>query len=340
MKKNNDSLLLAKYFRDFMVFMTTVRQPGTLLGYKEAMIMYCRFLEEKKGVHSSNLTFSHFNYEYFVEWIQWLRHKGNSKPTCNLRISQIRAFLKWLKKKQPQHSDLFFEIQNVELFRINTFNNRVEALSEEAVKVLISVPGTKTKTGLKYTTLMSLLYLLGVRSDEILSIKLSSFKGLGSQSPCVEVIGKGRKKRTLNIPLNIMKILMTYIKKFHGDTSDADAYLFYSPIKGKYFKMSESALNKQMDIYSHRAHAMNKVCPEHVHPHQLRHSYATHSLDKGVHIYMISKLLGHNSVDTTMTYLGITPALKAEAMMKTESLAAQTIKLNWKKTNKLEELFK
>ena len=338
-KTNKETLLLANYFHDFMESREGIRQPGTISGYQEAMVLYCRFLENEKKIHADELDFSKFNFDYLSEWKNYLhKQQGNKKSTCNLRISQIRGFFKWLKKKQPQYSYIYYNIKDVDCFKLEK-NGTTQSLSEEAVSVLLSTPGTNTNTGLKYTTLMSLHYGCGIRSDEALSIKLMDLN-IECLRPNIIVTGKGRKKRCVSIPKKTLRILKKYIVHFHGNTYDPEAYLFFSPPKGKYIKMTESAYNKQMDVYSRRAHAKNSACPEHVHPHQLRHSFATHALDHGIDIYQISKTLGHEDVSTTQKYLGVTPGLKMQALMKTESFVARNTKVNWKKNKKLEDYFR
>ena len=338
-KTNKGTLQLANYFHDFIESRDGVSQPGTISGYQESMVLYCRFLENEKKIHADELDFSHFNYDYLTEWITFLhKQQGNKKSTCNLRLSQIRSFFRWLKKKHPQHSNIYYRLKDVECFKVEK-NDTIQSLTEEAVTVLLSTPGTKTNTGLKYTTLMALQYGTGIRSDETLSIKLKDLN-FECQRPNLIVTGKGRKKRCVNIPKKTIIILKKYIIHYHGYIYDPEAYLFYSPSKGKYVKMTKSAYNKQMVVYSRRAHTINNACPEHVHPHQLRHSFATHALDHDIDIYQISKMLGHEDVSTTQKYLGVTPRLKMQALVKTESFVAKNTQINWKKSKKLEDYFK
>ena len=67
---------------------------------------------------------------------------------------------------------------------------------------------------------------------------------------------------------------------------------------------------------------------------------ATHLLEDGVNVFQISKMLGHESVETTMTYLGVTVSMTDSAIQKIESTAAQSVKPVWKKNiHKLQDLF-
>ena len=340
MRRTNKVQLLANYFHDFIESRDSVKRPGTITGYVQAMKLYMRFLEKECKVDENNLSFSHFNHSNLTAWLQWLlNERGNDPATCNIRLGQIIAFFKWLKKNHPEHRNIYTDISNVEKLVTENKIEAVEPISEIGVQLLLKEPGTHTLTGLKYTAMMSFQYGTGTRSDEVLSIRVGELN-LDCPKPNVMVTGKRRKKRVVNIPAKTVKILRKYILRFHGENFDPEAYLFFSPSKGLYVKLSESGYNKQMDVYSHNAHEKDDRCPEHIHPHQLRHSWATHALDHGVPVFQVSKSLGHESVDTTMRYLGITPNLKTEAMKKTESFVAKNTKVNWRRTKSLEEFFK
>ena len=66
---------------------------------------------------------------------------------------------------------------------------------------------------------------------------------------------------------------------------------------------------------------------------------ATHCLDDGMNVFQISKMLGHKSVGTTMTYLGMTVAMTEDAVRKVESTTARSVKPKWSSTMKLKDLF-
>lgn len=340
MAKKNKSAELAKYFGEFIDSRENVRRPGTTSNYREAMILFIRFLEDQMHVTEQSLCIEQFNRENLTAWRDWMFHEnGNKAATCNLRVSQIRAFLKWLKQRHPEYRALYTATQEVEALQSQEGDGIIDPISEKAMALLLAEPGTKTLTGLKYTAIMGFQYGTGTRIDEVLSTRLGDIN-LDCAKPSAVVTGKGRKTRVVNIPAKTAKILRKYIKTFHGDAVDQDAFLFYSDIKGKYSKMTSAAYQKQIGVYARRANAKDPTCPAHVRTHQLRHSFATHSLDHGVSVYTISKNIGHKSVETTMKYLGITPNLKTEAMMKTESFVAKNTKVNWRKTRKLEDMFR
>ena len=96
----------------------------------------------------------------------------------------------------------------------------------------------------------------------------------------------------------------------------------------------------KLDIYVARVRQEHNDFPEHVHSHQFRHSMATHLIDDGVNVFNVSKILGHQSVATTMKYIGITPKMTEKAISQIESTSLRGISAKWKGNAKLEDLIK
>ena len=159
-------------------------------------------------------------------------------------------------------------------------------LSKEEVNLLINSIDTK-----KSRLMVSLMYACGMRVSELINLKISDLN-------FNEKIGhirqaKGRKDRIFNIPESLFEDL-----KKHAEMQKErnEEYLFTGP-KGK---LSERNIQKIVSSAARRA-GINK----HVSCHTLRHSFATHLLEKGVSIRVIQSLLGHSSISTTELYTHI-----------------------------------
>ena len=138
----------------------------------------------------------------------------------------------------------------------------------------------------------------------------------------------------------VLKTLRTYIVREHGKNPNPDAYLFYSRSGDIFRKSSSRGVNKQLKVYAAQARKSCSGVPDNVHSHQFRHSMATHLLEDGMNVFQISKMLGHENVETTMDYLGVTVSMTETAIKKIESTTAQNVKPAWPKTiNKLQDLF-
>ena len=186
---------------------------------------------------------------------------------------------------------------------------------------------------------MSVLYTTAIRIDELLSIKIKDLH-LDCTKPWVTVVGKGRKARTVYLPSKTVKLITKYIELEYSNSVHLDGYLFFSPIKGYFFKASARGINKQIKKYAVIAKQQCSEVPSDVHCHQFRHSSATYCLENKMRIEQVSKMLGHQNIKTTMDYIGITDKMREEAIENLEDNATKIIKPLWKKDDKkLAELF-
>ena len=97
--------------------------------------------------------------------------------------------------------------------------------------------------------------------------------------------------------------------------------------------MSETAAEKMIHKNAVKAHQKCEEVPEDLHPHQLRHSKATHWLEDGMNIVQISTLLGHSQLSTTMIYLGVSEEMKVKAMATLESENDKKTERLWKNSD-------
>ena len=192
----------------------------------------------------------------------------------------------------------------------------------------MKMPNTKTKTGRRDLALFVLMYGTAARLDEVLSMSVGQLN-LETAKPYATIIGKGSKMRTLYLLPKAVAHIKAYLVEFHKD-SDSRCILFYSRNKGKYGKLSQPAIDKQLKKYAKEA---NKICtdvPLNLHAHQLRHAKASHWLEDGMNILQISFLLGHATVHTTMQYLDVTTEQESKALATLEDEKERKMPKKWK----------
>lgn len=337
-EKSQSAIELASHFAAFVEYSQGRKSECTISGYRYAMKLFAEYVTETEKNAYEKFTMSYFTEDNIRKFIVWLQDKRGIKPqSCNLRISQLLSFLKYMSRI-PEYKHLYLKIKTVSRLTAIDTSKVIEPLTKSAITALLNTSGTKTQTGLRYTTIMAMLYTMATRIDEVLSIRIGDLI-LDNGKARVTVIGKGRKARTVYIMSKTLSLLRKYILSEHGRNPDPSAYLFYSHCKGLHSKISERGVNKQLYRYAQKARLVCPEVPESVHTHQFRHSMATHCLDDGMNIFQISKMLGHKSVHTTMIYLGVTVAMTESAIKKIESTTVQTIKPKWKSGMKLKDLF-
>ncbi|MGN1234156.1 MAG: tyrosine-type recombinase/integrase [Candidatus Cryptobacteroides sp.] len=333
------AVTLARLFSEFLAVNEGKRSACTTTGYRTAMKSFARFAEMRLGAGMGNFDITFFTESNVSRYMEWLQDKqGSSAQTCNMRLCQLRAFLKYASK-DPSVMPYYLEVKRVVRYISENRGNVVEPLSKEVIEAIMKTPGTDTELGLRYTAFLSMMYTMALRVDELLSLKIRDIV-MDAPKPYATVVGKGRKARTAYIMNATMKILKKYISIMHGKCPSPEAYVFYSKSKGQFNKATTRGVNKQLDKYAKEARKKCPTVPEHIHSHQFRHSMATHLLEDNVNVFSISKMLGHKSVETTMVYLGVTVSMTDAAIKKIESTAAQSVKPVWKKNiTKLQDLF-
>ncbi len=146
---------------------------------------------------------------------------------------------------------------------------------------------------IKHKAILSTIYALGLRSSELISLKIKDIDG--DRNIVYILNAKGQKDRSVMFPNRLKTLLRTYYLEYKPKD-----YLFEGKNGGAYSTSSLQAVVKQA---CKRANIKKKVTA-----HTLRHSFATHLLENGTDLRIIQELLGHKSIKTTQIYLHISKA--------------------------------
>ena len=330
-KATNESVIIARHINAFLneyVPSQKSRSSHTLKSYQYALSLYIGFLETKKGISAERLCGGCFSRSIIEEWLQWLMElRGCSPETCNNRLASLRAFLKYLGSREILLLYLFEDATRIP--RKKETHKKIKGMSKKAVQMLLLAPDLSTKSGQRDLALMIIIYSTAARIDEVLSLKTKQLH-LDAQKPNATIIGKGRKIRTLYLLPKVVAHLKKYLKEFHGETLNPEAYVFYSRNTGVYGKLSQTAVNKQLKKHAKAAHELCNEVPLDLHAHQLRHAKASHWLEDGMNIVQISFLLGHEQLQTTMVYMDITIEQELKALATLEDENDKKISKKWK----------
>lgn len=159
---------------------------------------------------------------------------------------------------------------------------------------------------LKHRSIMALAYGCGLRISEVLNLKPAH---IDSRQGLINIVqGKGRKDRQVKLPETLLQLLRQYWKNY----LPTSGYLFDGQTGGRY---SERSINLFLKKYAALAGIARNI-----HCHLLRHGYATASLEMGTDIRLIQKLLGHNSIKTTLRYTHVSRALIARTQTPIDNM--------------------
>lgn len=163
-----------------------------------------------------------------------------------------------------------------------------ETLNKGEVKRLLEVPNKGCQSGLRNYCIIWTLYRAGLRASELVNL---APKDVDLDNGVIHVWrGKGAKDRKVYIDEETENVLRMWI----SERPKGSRY-FFCTLKGG--KLDTSYLRHTLARYGEKADI-----PKRVHPHMLRHTYATELLKEGYNIMQVKKLLGHSDVSTTMVY--------------------------------------
>ncbi|MEM6934909.1 MAG: site-specific tyrosine recombinase XerD [Pseudomonadota bacterium] len=167
------------------------------------------------------------------------------------------------------------------------------AISEDQVERLLAAPDVTTALGLRDRAMIELLYATGLRVSELVNLKASE---ISTRQGAVRVVGKGSKERLVPIGEAALHWLTRYL-----ETSRPDL-LGGRTCETVFVTRRGAGMTRQAFWHLIRRHARQAGIEDHLSPHTLRHSFATHLLNHGADLRVIQLLLGHGDLSTTQIY--------------------------------------
>lgn len=158
-----------------------------------------------------------------------------------------------------------------------------DVLSQKEAIRLCNSPNNR-----KHRVLLNLAYATGVRRNELLTMRP---RHIDRSRGVIKIAGKGNKQREVPLPESVLRMLEVYYRAYRPKV-----FLFEGLVPGKAY--SATSLSRIIKINAVRAGIKKNISP-----HVLRHSFATHMLERGVNLKRLQLMLGHNSMKTTSVYL-------------------------------------
>ena len=218
----------------------------------------------------------------------------NSARTMQRKLSTLRGFFSWLVIRGDLEASPVDGIQNPKQGR-----PLPQPVSIDTLIALLETPPADQPAGRRDRAILELLYAAGLRVSELTGLNLQD---IDPQERVVRVTGKGRKVRLVPIHQRCVDVVKAYLPdrgRFLGQggfTEDHGALI----LNQRGGRLTARSVRRVLDKA-----VLTCAAGQSLHPHQLRHSFATHLLDSGVDLRHIQELLGHSSLSTTQIYTHI-----------------------------------
>lgn len=256
----------------------------TLLAYKNDLRQFEDFLTLTSPDRKSQSA----DYGDVRGWIVHLVESGLDAPTVNRKIACLRSYYKFLLRENVVLKDPTMKIRVLKTRkRLPHFVNE-----PDMVKLLDHADFEDSHEGWRERLILELFYGTGMRLSELINLKESQ---INLRECTIKVLGKRNKERVIPFAKSIVPIIENYRRARDREVEKKDPQLVIVSNSGGrcYPMLVQRTVKRYLSLFS---------STEKKSPHVLRHSYATHLLDKGAEINAVKDLLGHSSLAATQVY--------------------------------------
>jgi integrase/recombinase XerC len=257
--------------------------PHTVVAYKKDLDQFVLYCTEAIGEFDVNRV----DAKGVRSWIVSLMEEHLTPRTVNRKVSTVKAFFRYLMKENIVESN---PAVNLPLPKVR---KKLPLFVEEnnLHHLLDNGYFANDFRGIRDKFIIALLYGTGIRLAELLTLKESDFDTNGN---LIKVFGKRQKERIIPYPREMNKLLFEYLDIRNKETGyNSGTLLVTESGKPVYEKLIYRVVKKNLEYVTSL---------EQKSPHVLRHSYATHLLNKGADLNAVKELLGHANLSATQVY--------------------------------------
>jgi integrase/recombinase XerD len=236
------------------------------------------------------------------------RDTGLSAASTARSLAAIKGFYRYLAGQNIVTSNPAETVEAPKLWKTIP-----QTLCVEEVDRLLCAPDKSTPRGLRDCAMLETMYATGLRVSELTSLVV---KDVNFEMGYLSVIGKGSKKRSVPMGESALETVKEYRtharqKLMSGKLADA---LFVTRLGEP---MSRQSFWKLIKLYALKAGITKDISP-----HSLRHSFATHLLDRGADLRSVQRMLGHSDISTTQIYTHVAKSRMKEVYKKSHPRAS------------------
>ena len=292
--------------RRFLRYLDAERNASefTIKSYKFDLDAFKYFFEYEDGTYPEARDFRSSDLREFVSQ---MAEAGYARSTIARRLATLRSFFKFCQRESLIDENPAKPLRNPRKHR-----RLPHFLSTDEIGLLLNAPDLSDQLGIRDRAMLETIYSGGLRVSELVGLNYSD---LELDEGLIRVRGKGKKERFSPLGSYALDALNSWLSRSnHPKRSQPDAPVFTNRF-GK--RITTRSVRRMMEKYIKLTGLDQRTSP-----HTLRHSFATHLLDRGADIRSVQELLGHKSLVTTQIYTHLTTAKLRDIYEKSHPLAS------------------
>jgi len=301
--------VIKNLLEDFLNYLSFEKNysVNTIRGYRKDLEEFLKFLEAQKIESLESVKPFHLRY-----YLLFLKREKREPTTIARKLSSIRSFFKYLLKQKKVKKNLVNYLSNPKISKKlplvpteEEINNFIDNLEE----------GRNEFLDLRDRALLEIAYGCGLRVSEIANLTLDQIN-FGLQ--IIRIVGKGKKERIVPFGKKAFKALKDYleIRDFLLSKLNKKTTYVFLNLRGE--RLTERGIRY---VIKERGKKQGLF---YLHPHTLRHAFATHLLNAGVDLRSIQEMLGHSSLTTTEVYTKVNYEYLLKTYLKAHPRAKET----------------
>lgn len=256
---------------------------NTVQAYRRDLVKFELFVAEERATTLAAATRSDI-----VEFLASLYHRRLDSRSVARHLVTIRNFYRFLRLEGEVLDDPAATIESPKVR-----HSLPEFLSVEEVERLLRQPDVETVVGNRDQAIIELMYSTGLRVSEVCGLRIGDLHRDGGFLRC---IGKGNKERIVPVGKQALATVERYLRESRPELlRDGISQSLFLNQRGR--GLNRVALWKILHVYGRKAGLRKGLTP-----HMLRHSFATHLLDRGADLRSVQMMLGHSDISTTQIY--------------------------------------
>jgi len=283
-------MIFNKYIQEYLSYLKVSLNysPHTITSYENDLKQFETFLTSTFGKDEFEL--NNIELPILKSFIAGLFDEEYSTRSISRKISLLKSFFKYLTKKK------YIKKNTASTLIFPKLDKKLPSyLTESETEKLFEAEQTDERKPLD-AAILELFYSTGIRLSELINLKISN---VNFANKTIKVFGKGSKERIVPFGKNAEESINEYLKIRPAASEGNSDILFLSSNGNKLYPMQVNRITKKS---LEGVTELKKKSP-----HVLRHTFASHLLDKGADIRAVKDLLGHESLSTTQVYTHISP---------------------------------